>query len=213
MEIGAGGSGRFSTDMKKLLLTISGIIALASAALAQSGTYHDARLSVPQRLILANQVLASGTESELEARNAALYMLSARPVAKLLAAFPAFDGAVIADPTLGGKLASPAAVSVVFKTAVFCKGASTPTLPDRIAAVQPFLSSTFSHGFDAAAIRSYYRGPGVNPGRAGAERHMMMPARLRRRCRWPVGMASWRCKSSWMRKWRVWLPTPLRGRS
>jgi len=106
-----------------------------------AGTYRDTALSGPQRIQLADAAL-TGTDP-IAVAQAAYFMLSARPVINLLTAYPSFADAMIADPTLSGTITSPGTISQLFLNAVLFKTAAIPALSDKVAYLQPFLSSTF----------------------------------------------------------------------
>ena len=99
-----------------------------------AGTFQDNTLTVPQRIALANTALTSGTGIGLLAPfNAAVYMLQARPVSWLMAAYPKFAAGVMADPTLGGITTSSNQVSQILALAIMWQTATNAVLTDQIA--------------------------------------------------------------------------------
>jgi hypothetical protein len=122
----------------------------------RTGTYNDPKLSVPQRLQIANAILASGTADASADGHAVFFILNARPVIHLLNAFPQFDAQVLADPTLSGTITDPNVISILYWSAVKYKTDATPVLADKVAYLQPLLSSTTFGASQALSAKQYY---------------------------------------------------------
>lgn len=120
-----------------------------------AGTYKDAKLSIPQRITLANAVLSSGTDAN-SVYSAAQFMLGARPVINLINAFPKFSGSVLADPTLAGILSDSNQVSALFLNAVTFNTGTTAAIADKIAYLTPFLSSTILVPHSVLLLKATY---------------------------------------------------------
>ncbi len=81
----------------------------APAPNSNAGTWRDTSLSALQRVQAAYTTLQTGT-SAAESTAAACFMLQVRPVLPLVQTAPNLADAIIADPTLGGKLAGTKAL-------------------------------------------------------------------------------------------------------
>jgi hypothetical protein len=149
-----------------LSAAISALIAFPGNSRAQSPTptptpnpiassYTNKSLSVPQRLLLADGVISSGTDAA-DVAAAAEFMLTARPVINLLNAYPAFPGQVLADPTLSGTITDATAIGHLYADAVLFQTDATPTLPAKLAYIQPLLSSTLYNATQAAWVGREY---------------------------------------------------------
>jgi hypothetical protein len=122
-----------------------------------AGTYNDKTLSAPQRIQLADAVLASGTDS-ISVGTAASFMLTARPVINLLNAFPNFAASIIADPTLSGTINDPGAIGALYMRAIEWKTDATPALNDKVTYLQPLLTSTLFNLGQANELKVKYAG-------------------------------------------------------
>jgi hypothetical protein len=131
----------------------------------RTGTYNDPKLSIPQRLHLADAILTSGTD-EPSKRYALLFMLKARPVINLLNAFPNLDSQVLADPTLSGLVIDANEIGGLYWEAVNFKVDATPVPADKITYLSPLLSSTLFTWTQVAAAKSKYSDLVVQQARA-----------------------------------------------
>lgn len=133
----------------------TGTAAATPAPNPNAGTYADKTLSIPQRLQLANTVLGSGTTPQATA-SAAAFILNCRPIINVITAFPKFADSVIADPTLSGTVTDPNTIGTLYMYAVAYKTDSILVLNDKVAYLQPLLSSTLYNVAQANQMKNKY---------------------------------------------------------
>jgi hypothetical protein len=136
-------------------VSVTGTATTTGTTNPNAGTYKDTTLSIPQRIQLANAVLSSGTDAT-SVYSAANFMLSARPVINLMNAFPKFSASVMADPTLGAVISDTNKIGGLYLSAVLFNTGTTLALNDKVAYLEPFLSSTLLTPSQVLSVKSTY---------------------------------------------------------